>query len=381
MTLRTKITGLTFALTTLSAVVFIAPAIHAQSSRVTLAQYCAQLEGELARIQRAGQSRSSRQFEKYDAAVHKQLAQLDSANRLAKRDGCNGRRIFLFRRTPKASCPALLKRIGKMERNLAALEKKRSRYAPAAPQDNGMEKARILRELGNAGCGNRYDRFARDEPIRKRRGLFGSIFRTRESNFSQRWGYDDRDIPQVGTYKTVCVRACDGYFFPISFSTTEGSFGRDKNTCHSRCPGADVELYIYQNPGETPQDMRSLDGRAYNSLETAFLYQKEYVANCSCQAPKSQLASIAGDNQLPSSPANPDTRSEIGAAVPAGPIVPLPMPKQSIMVDPDTRATERLGIAFSPYKPPEVRSDKGVVHTSDGRSIRIVGPKFFGSQE
>ncbi len=384
LTLRTKIAGLTFALMTISAGVMNAPNASAQTvSRVTIAQHCAQLEGELARMQRAKHSRSNRNFEKYDAAVHKQLAQLDNANRLAKRDSCTGRRGFLFRRSPKASCPALLKRIDKMQRNLAALEQKRARYAPSAPQDNGLEKARILRELGNAGCGQQYDRFARAEPVQKRRGLFGSIFRTRESNLSRQWGYDDRDIPEVGTYKTVCVRACDGYFFPVSFSTTQGSFERDENTCQSRCPGADVELYIYQNPGETPEDMRSLSGRPYNSLETAFLYQKEYVSNCSCQAPQSQLASIAGDSapSLPTTPANPAIRPEPENAAPTGPIVPLPMPKQSIMVDPDTRAAQRLGVAFAPYKPPEVRSDKGVVHTADGRSIRIVGPKFFGTQE
>ena len=373
LTLRTQIAGLTFAL------LMVAPIAHAQTStRLSKGQYCAQLEGELARMQRAKHSQSNRNFEKYDAAVHKQQAQLDRANKLAKRDGCSGRRGFLFRRTPKPTCPALLKRIDKMHRNLAALEKKRSRYAPA-PSNNGIEKARILRQLGNAGCGAQYNRFARAEPIRERRGLFGTIFRSRDTGFSRQWGMDERDIPEVGTYRTVCVRACDGYFFPISFSTTQGSFERDEGVCQSQCPGADVSLYIYHNPGETPEDMRSLDGQAYNSMETAFLYQKEYVPNCSCQAPQSQMASIAGDN--PTQPTAPALRTEAATQRPTGPIVPLPMPKQSAMIDPDTRAAERLGVPFAPYKPPEVRSDKGVVRTADGRSIRIVGPKFFGSQE
>lgn len=371
MTMRALFAGLTLAC------LMALPQAHAQSARMTKAKYCAQLEGELARLQRAKHSRSNRNFQKYDAAVHKQQSQLDRANQLAKRDACLGRRGFLFRRTPKPTCPALLKRIKKMERNLNALEKKRARYAPPPTAANaGAQKARILRELGNASCGPQYARFARAEPVRERRGLFGTIFRSRDSGLSRQWG--DVDVPEIGTYRTVCVRACDGFFFPISFSTTKSNFGRDDGICQARCPGAAVELYVYQNPGETPEDMKSIGGRSYNSLETAFLYQKEYVPNCSCQAPASQLATVAGETQLPNSPANS------GAPVtnqPTGPTVPLPLPKQSAMIDPDTRAAERLGVPFTPYKPPEVRSEKGVVRTADGRSIRIVGPKFFGSQE
>ena len=394
LTLRAKIAGLILALIVASPTIltgiFVVSDANAQSaSRVSKQQYCAELEGELARLQRAKHSRSNRNFQKIDAAVHKQQAQLDRANQLAKRDNCSGGRGFLFRRTPKATCPALIKRIDKMKRNLASLERKRSKFAPA-PQNNGQEKARLLRQLGNAQCGEQYDRFARAEPVRERRGLFGKIFRSRETRLNRQWTMQEQDIPEVGTYRTVCVRACDGYFFPISFSTTQGSFDRDENLCQARCPGTDVGLYIYQNPGETPDDMRSLSGRPYVSLDTAFLYQKEYVPNCSCQAPKSQLASVAGDTARPLSQgvnetANPALGPNIGnvqaPSAPSGPTVPLPMPKQSAMIDPDTRAAERLGVPFTPYKPPEVRSDKGVVRTADGRSIRIVGPKFFGSQE
>lgn len=37
------------------------------------------------------------------------------------------------------------------------------------------------------------------------------------------------------TYRTVCVRTCDGYFWPISFSTTEDYFDRDQAQCASSC--------------------------------------------------------------------------------------------------------------------------------------------------
>ena len=38
-----------------------------------------------------------------------------------------------------------------------------------------------------------------------------------------------------GTYRTVCVRLCDGSFYPISFSTTPDNFARDEAQCRSSC--------------------------------------------------------------------------------------------------------------------------------------------------
>ena len=349
----------------------------AQTTRAQKARACAQLEGELASLQRLADSRSSRNFAKFDAAVHKQQAQLDTANRRAKRDNCFGRRGLLFRRTPKETCPALLKRIDKMKGNLAALEKKRSRYAPARPGNTAQQKAAILRQLANIGCGQQYERFAAPQTrVVERRGLFGKIFRRTET--VREFNNDFLDIPQVGTYRTVCVRSCDGYFFPISFSTTENSFVNDQAVCEARCPGGAPELYVYKNPGETPEEMRSVSGKPYQSLETAFLYQKEFVEGCSCRAPQSQLIAISQSDEagVPLDPQS--TPAQIAQS---GPIIPLPMPKQTAMIDPDTLAAERLHMTFKPYRPPEVRSDKGVVNTADGRSIRIVGPKFFGAQE
>jgi hypothetical protein len=36
-----------------------------------------------------------------------------------------------------------------------------------------------------------------------------------------------------GTFRTVCVRTCDGYYFPISYSTVPNRFTDDQNTCHA----------------------------------------------------------------------------------------------------------------------------------------------------
>jgi hypothetical protein len=89
--------------------------------------------------------------------------------------------------------------------------------------------------------------------------------------------------PRVaGTYRTMCVRLCDGYYFPISFSATRDRLARDAKTCESSC-GGQARLFIYRNPGADIEDMVDLRGQPYRQLSTAFLYRTEYVPQCRCK--------------------------------------------------------------------------------------------------
>jgi hypothetical protein len=96
-----------------------------------------------------------------------------------------------------------------------------------------------------------------------------------------RWGSPGAPRQNLGTYRTVCVRLCDGYYWPISFATTRSTFERDAAKCEASCGGA--KLYVYRNPGEEPDDMVDLRGQPYKRLTTAFLYRTQYDAQCKCQ--------------------------------------------------------------------------------------------------
>jgi hypothetical protein len=89
----------------------------------------------------------------------------------------------------------------------------------------------------------------------------------------------------------MCVRLCDGYYWPVSFATSMDRFGRDAQTCARSC-GTPVALYYYPNPGGAPEDMVSLDGQPYRSLGTAFLYRASYDASCKCRAHPWEAAAI-----------------------------------------------------------------------------------------
>ncbi len=89
-------------------------------------------------------------------------------------------------------------------------------------------------------------------------------------------------VRNYGTYRTVCVRLCDGSFYPISFSTTPDNFARDEAACRSSCRTA-ARLYVYPNPGGEPEQMVSVSGQPYTALDTAFLFRTKYDAACTCK--------------------------------------------------------------------------------------------------
>ncbi|MFM2422798.1 MAG: hypothetical protein RL291_1328, partial [Pseudomonadota bacterium] len=96
--------------------------------------------------------------------------------------------------------------------------------------------------------------------------------------------YDDDDRQPRGgrTYRTMCVRLCDGYYFPISYQATRSDFLIDQKQCSASC--ADARLYVYPNPGGDISDMTDMSGRAYSSLPNAFRYRKRKTEGCLCRA-------------------------------------------------------------------------------------------------
>ena len=86
----------------------------------------------------------------------------------------------------------------------------------------------------------------------------------------------------AATYKTYCVRLCDGYYWPVSFSTTSERLDRDAETCQSAC-GSPTRLFVHRIPGGGPGTMVSLDGLPYTALKTAFQFRTKYDAQCKCQ--------------------------------------------------------------------------------------------------
>src|SRR5688572_12815260 len=84
-----------------------------------------------------------------------------------------------------------------------------------------------------------------------------------------------------GTYRTLCVRLCDGFYFPISYATTRDRFSRDAGKCETGCPGRS-RLFVHRTR-DNVDDMTDLEGGTYRDLKNAFRYRQEYVADCTCR--------------------------------------------------------------------------------------------------
>ena len=107
--------------------------------------------------------------------------------------------------------------------------------------------------------------------------------RPNQSSGADAWDDEESDgEDQATTYRTVCVRLCDGYYWPISFATSPEYFARDAAVCERSC-SASARLFVYRNPGEQPEQMMDLAGRRYVRLETAFRYRTTYDEGCLCR--------------------------------------------------------------------------------------------------
>ena len=92
--------------------------------------------------------------------------------------------------------------------------------------------------------------------------------------------------PRRGTQAayTVCVRTCDGSFFPISYSGAGSRADSLGEVCRALCPNADVALYSFPFGG-TIEEAVSSAGEPYASLPNAGKFEQTNDPACSCRAP------------------------------------------------------------------------------------------------
>ena len=261
---------------------------------------CYQLEQRLVVESRSSSARDAL------PRIEAEMAQTDRALRAAQaqldRGNCYEYEFLVFgkslRRTPE--CRNAASQVDGLRRRMAELDAQRQQI-----QQTGGRSLQddIVRELARNNCGPRWQQ----EAARSSGGPFSSLWQDEEGGpgGGARFNYG-------ATFRTVCVRLCDGAFFPVSFSTLPNHFDRDQDICQSKC-AAPAELYYYdQNPKATIEHAISHKTRQpYTTLRTAFRFRKEFVAGCSCKASEyippgasaPQPALAAGDRRFEAQPA------------------------------------------------------------------------------
>src|SRR6202795_4065974 len=243
---------------------------------------CPRLEAQLATLDRggAGDPTKEEQIRRYQDAQAKQQSELDRVTSQAKRMGCDSSGFFSLFSGQSAQCGPVNNQIQQMRANLdqitTSLERLRGGGLGGSERENQRRSG--LLALGQKNCGPQYATAVQQGPGSFLNNLFGNNYNNP--------GAPPADVgPPSGTYRTVCVRSCDGAYFPISFATVPARFPDDEKTCKALCPATEATLFAHRNPGEDMSQAVSISGQTYTSLPNAFKYRTEFNPSCSCKAP------------------------------------------------------------------------------------------------
>lgn len=339
-----------------------ATARSAPSQPVAASPVCVRLETQLAALNSSNaDSGRQAQIQQAEAAVARQQADLDLTLAQAHRAGCAGQGFFSLFSGLSPQCGPLNAKIdqmrGELDTAMSNLEQLKS-----GGNDQDAQRTALIGQLAQNSCGAQYTAAARAAGPQ---GFFEALLGGGGTVISP----GGNGAP-AGTYRTVCVRACDGFYFPISYSTVPSRFATDAQACQRLCPAAQVTLYTYHNPGEEIEQAVSVEGAPYTALPNAFRYRKEIVQGCSCR-PAGETWAQALHN------ADDSTTLENGD------IVVTDQNEKSLTQVPQTATAKPQAPASQPNAtpaPPDSSGSSNVVTDPKGRKVRVVGPPFLPQQ-
>lgn len=349
---------------------------------------CAAWRSELASLQgqRGGGDPRTAQ------AAQRVGAQLSQATSQYRAMGCERGGFLFFGEGPPPQCGSLRAQIGQLQAQYGSLQQQ--------AQGGAVEQRRAqLATAINNNCRGQG----------QQRGFFETIF-----GLEPRRGEIDSTLPELdpeqplepekprmGGPQTVCVRTCDGFFFPLA----NNPGGRDSSDemCQALCPGTETLAYGMTNGGEIQNAVARATGQPYSSLPNAGKYQRSFDAACTCRGQGQSWAQAlkeaeylldkrkgdvivteqrAAELSRPREAAKPDPKRR-GAAPAAQPsAVPevldeKPMPSENS----PTSGTESAGVGPSSVGERVLDKGDGLKRetrsvTGERRTVRIVAPNL-----
>ncbi len=195
--------------------------------------------------------------------VGAQLARLSDQYRSM---GCE--RGFSFFDSPPPQCNFIRQQLGQLQSQYGALQQQ--------AQGGGLEqrRAQLAAAISN-NCGPRP------------RGFFDTIFGrdpgpggvdSTVPELDPEQSVIEPEKPRLGGPQTVCVRTCDGYFFPLANNT-----GNADEMCQALCPGSETTAFGMSTGGDIQNAASRSTGQPYSSLPNAGKYQRSFDSACTCR--------------------------------------------------------------------------------------------------
>jgi hypothetical protein len=219
---------------------------------------CQRYRAELASLGRAGGM---------EGAAQRQRQEIARLSGYYQSIGCGRGQFLFFGGAPPEECSAIAQRINMMQASYA-------RLAGQAESYNSEARRRQITAAIQEACNPQREAVIRREAEERRARATAA-----EDEASPRRSGGSGGS---GGSRLVCVRACDGYFFPLHNLPQSGRSDAD-DMCKALCPGAEAAAYSMPGGDGDIAQAVSLRGKRYTKLAAAFKYQKGVDSSCSCR--------------------------------------------------------------------------------------------------
>ena len=185
----------------------------------------------------------------------------------------------------------------------------------------------------------------------------------------------DENVPHGGS-QAVCVRSCDGGFFPLNLSVRQSDPDQLANLCQALCPNVPASVFT-RSPNQPISTAVSLDGQtAYSDLPNALKFEKSFDPACTCKPPGQGWAeALAGAEELLGRArktdivVTPETSAELAKPAFQKTARPPSTKQPSASAGPEDEAGNAPAAAEGPAGTEEVTGPDGVK-----RRVRIIVP-------
>ncbi|MBX5301773.1 DUF2865 domain-containing protein [Rhizobium sp. NLR12b] len=317
----------------LALVLALASPAAAQSSAV-----CNDLRGRLADLPRSIGNNNGQEARQYASAIAEQNLELRKVRNDLRSYGCTSGSMVVIGGENADFCAELSDAEARMVDNIRYLQDQRDELRSQAGDDDARRELTAALERNGCSSDNFYaptERSASDPaPSVEEQAM-------RTDTFIPLGGGEEADpfygLPRAEMFSpvsTICVRSCDGGFFPISSNTTSVDFGRDAQTCAKMCPGIETELFYRDVTSTEASNMISVaTGAPYSAMKNAFAYKNRAPGEkntCACNLTayyeemrgKQTLGEPPQQGSITTVRPNPPAKDTAAAAVPPQPSVP-----------------------------------------------------------
>ncbi len=251
-----------------------APSAQAQESA-----RCADLRAQIAR---AGADATARRYRAAAEKLRGEYAKLTAKGRAL---GCDRETFLFFGDPPPPQCGPLNARINALRGNIEANER--------AASDDSQRQALSARYDAECRDATRSRGGSAPEPKNFFEELFGLDASEEPPELREQTPRDpsvstepllveEESVGRLGGSTAICVRDCDGGFFPAGFYANNSNLDDLDRLCKALCPNTVVKLYT-RSQWRSLDDAMSIDGTRYVEHPNAYKFQSSYDPACGCK--------------------------------------------------------------------------------------------------